>query len=265
MFGPNNSNMGPFGPVSLKGNARINGVPVFVDKLPLTMGGIAGENIPFGRVVSIVPSVNRREFKLGKPNNSIVKGISFIDPVIMRAKPGRNDYYQSALPMSIATFGILDIIEYDVTQNAPMEGSTVWFRNDNGMLAFNDGTDISGNGYTKLNAQVYETLDPNGAKIFFGMPFTAVQQTRETTTRAVTPTATPAAGAVAVGTAVTLATTTPGAKIFYTTDGTDPSPVSKVYAGPIQITSAVTIKAVAVAPDASMDSSTVLTAAYTLV
>ena len=41
-------NMGPFDPVSFKGNAPINGVPVFVDKLPLTQGGIAGEDVLFG-------------------------------------------------------------------------------------------------------------------------------------------------------------------------------------------------------------------------
>ena len=37
-------NMGPFKPVSLKGGARINAVPTFVHQLPLTLGGIAGED-----------------------------------------------------------------------------------------------------------------------------------------------------------------------------------------------------------------------------
>ena len=47
-------NMGPFDPASFKGKAQINGVPMFVDKLPLTQGGIAGDNLYFGRVVSII-------------------------------------------------------------------------------------------------------------------------------------------------------------------------------------------------------------------
>ena len=51
-----------------------------------------------------------------------------------------------------------------------MEGSTVWCRNSDGVLAFNDGTDLSSSGYTKLNAYVYESLDPNGAKVAFGLP-----------------------------------------------------------------------------------------------
>ena len=44
-FGGITANMGPFAPVSLKGNAFVHGVPMFVDKLPLTLGGIAGEDV----------------------------------------------------------------------------------------------------------------------------------------------------------------------------------------------------------------------------
>ena len=257
-------NMGPFDPVSFKGNAKITGVPVFVDKLPLTIGGIAGENVKFGRVVSIVPGTNRREFKLGVPSGGVVKGISMLDPVIMRADPAQQDYYYAGRPMTATTMGILDIYEYDLTQDAPMEGSTVWCRNDNGMLAFNDGTDISGSGYTKLNAYVYETLDPNGAKVAFGLPALVASQTRETTGTVATPVASPVAGAVASGTVVSLSSATEGVKIFYTTDGSTPDMSSAVYSAsnPITVTAAVTIKAIAVAE--GKDPSAVLTAAYTI-
>lgn len=253
-------NMGPFDPVSFKGNAPINGVPVFVDKLPLTIGGIAGENVKFGRVVSINPT-NRREFVMGVKSGYIVKGISMLDPTIMRADPAQQHYYFAGRPMTATTMGIIEINEYDMTQGAPMEGSTVWCKNATGELAFNDGTDISAGGYTKLNAYVYETLDPNGAKVFFNLPLVATQ-TRETVDQAVTPTATPDAGAVAAGTEVVLASTTPGAKIYYTTDGSTPDARSDVYTGPIAVTAAVTIKAVAVKE--GMDGSSVLTAAYTI-
>lgn len=257
-------NMGPFDPVSFKGNAPINGVPVFVDKLPLTIGGIAGEDVPFGRVVSIVPGTNRREFKVGVPENGVVKGISMLDPTIMRADPAQQKYYFAGRPMTATTMGIIEIHDYDLTKSAPLEGSTVWCRNEDGILAFNDGTDISDDGYTKLNAYVYESLDPNGAKVAFGMPALVVTQTRETSSAAVAPTATPTAGAVASGTEVKLATTTEGAKIYYTTDGEDPDMSSTVYneANPIVVTAAVTIKAIAVVEGS--DPSTALTAAYTI-
>lgn len=258
-------NMGPFPPVSLKGSAQITGVPVFVDKLPLTQGGIAGENVYFGRVVSIDPTApKRREFKMGTGSGRIIKGIAMLDPTIMRADPAQQKYYFAGRPMTITTVGIIEVLEYDITKSAPMEGSTVWCRNSDGMLAFNNGTDISGSGYTKLNAYVYETLDPNGAKVAFGLPSFTVAQTRETISQAATPAATPAAGEVTSGTAVTLATTTDNAVIHYTLDGSAPTNASPVFDPdkPIIVTAGVTVKAVAVAE--GYDPSAVLTAAYTV-
>ena len=254
-------NMGPFDPVSFKGNAKVNGVPVFVDKLPLTIGGIAAENVKFGRIVSIDPTDNRREFKMGTASGRIIKGIAMLDPTIMRADPAQQNYYFAGRPMTATTLGIIEIRDYDLSQSAPMEGSTVWCKNATGEIAFNDGTDISTCGYTKLNAYVYETLDPNGAKVFFNLPLVATQ-TRETVGQVATPTATPAAGAVAAGTVVSLASTTEGATIYYTTDGTTPSMESEVYNGPITVSSAVTIKAIAVKEGS--DPSSALSAAYTI-
>lgn len=253
-------NMGPFDPTSFKGTAPVTGVPVFVDKLPLTIGGIAGEEVKFGRVVSINPA-NRREFVMGVKSGYVIKGVSMLDPTIMRADPGQQKYYFVGRPMTVTTLGIIEIREYDISQSAPMEGSTVWCKNSTGEIAFNDGTDISSSGYTKLNAYVYETLDPNGAKVFFNLPLT-VTQTRETVGTVSTPTASPAAGAVASGTPVALATSTPGAVIYYTTDGSTPSRESEVYSAPITVSSAVTIKAIAVKE--GFDPSTTLSAAYTI-
>ena len=258
------SNMGPFSPVSLKGNAKVTGVPVFVDKLPLTIGGIAGENVHFGRVVSIDPTTNRRQFVEGCPACNVIKGIAMLDPTIMRVDPGMSDFYFEGRPMTATTVGIIEIREYDTTQGTPMEGSTVWANNGNGLIAFNDGTDISGSGYTKLNAWVYETLDPNGAKVAFGLPSFTASQTRESVTQVATPTASPAAGAVTSGTEVTLATTTEGSTILYTLDGTTPDMSSDVFdaSNPIIVTAGVTIKAIAVAE--GHDPSAVLSAAYTI-
>ena len=258
-------NMGPFDPVSFKGNAPVNGVPVFVDKLPLTIGGIAGENVKFGRVVSVGTSANgRREFKMGTDSGRVIKGISMLDPTIMRADPAQQNYYFAGRPMTATTMGIIEIHDYDTTKGAPMEGSTVWCRNSDGVLAFNNGTDISSSGYTKLNAYVYEVLDPNGAKVAFGLPSFTVAQTRESVTQVATPTASPAAGEVAANTAVTLATTTKGATIHYTLDGTTPNETSPVFDAndPIVITAGVTIKAIALAE--GYDPSAVLTAVYTV-
>lgn len=78
-----------------------------------------------------------------------------------------------------------------------------------------------------------------------------------------TPTFSPAAGAVASGTEVTISTTTAGATIHYTTDGSTPTSSSATYSSPIEITSATTINAIAVA--SGYDNSAVATAEYTVI
>ncbi|AZN39023.1 S-layer homology domain-containing protein [Paenibacillus albus] len=82
-------------------------------------------------------------------------------------------------------------------------------------------------------------------------------------TRAATPTAVPAGGAVESGRTVTLDTATSGATIYYTTDGTTPSSSNGTeYTYPIYITSAKTIKAVAV--KSGKRASSVMEESYTL-
>ena len=76
-----------------------------------------------------------------------------------------------------------------------------------------------------------------------------------------TPTFSPAAGAVDAGTVVTISTTTAGATIYYTTDGTAPTTTS-TQGTTVTIDEAKTIKAIAV--KANYIDSDVATAAYSL-
>ncbi len=76
------------------------------------------------------------------------------------------------------------------------------------------------------------------------------------------PAASPAAGAVPSGTEVTLTTATEAASIYYTTDGSDPTSGSQLYTGPVAITQALTLKAIAVKAD--MKDSEILSQDYTL-
>lgn len=76
-----------------------------------------------------------------------------------------------------------------------------------------------------------------------------------------TPTFSPAAGAVVSGTEVSISSTE-GATIYYTLDGTEPTTSSSVYSAPIEITAATTIKAFATKSDYS--DSEVATAVYTI-
>jgi hypothetical protein len=81
--------------------------------------------------------------------------------------------------------------------------------------------------------------------------------------RVSTPTFTPPAGTYPGPVAVALGTTTSGATIHYTTDGSVPTAGSPVYAGPIVVTTTTTIRAMAVA--SGMTDSAVASAAYLLV
>jgi alpha-tubulin suppressor-like RCC1 family protein len=76
------------------------------------------------------------------------------------------------------------------------------------------------------------------------------------------PTFSPAGGTFTVGQTVRIITTTPGAEIRYTLDGTDPTRSSPIFAQPITIGATTTIKALASRSDRT--SSAVATATYTI-
>ena len=71
-----------------------------------------------------------------------------------------------------------------------------------------------------------------------------------------------ASGAVNSGTSVTISCSTEGAKIYYTTDGSDPTASSTEYTAAISVTAAVTLKAIAV--KSGMNDSAVASASYTI-
>ncbi|WP_158289300.1 beta-galactosidase [Paenibacillus flagellatus] len=83
-------------------------------------------------------------------------------------------------------------------------------------------------------------------------------------TRTAPVTASPAAGAVKPGTAITLSTATPEARIFYTLDESDPvsSDTRTAYSAPIPVNGPVTVKAYAVKE--GYDASPVQTFVYTI-
>ena len=77
-----------------------------------------------------------------------------------------------------------------------------------------------------------------------------------------TPAFSVASGAVNSGTSVTISCSTEGAKIYYTTDGSDPTASSTEYTEAISVTEAVTLKAIAVKD--GMNDSVVASVSYTI-
>ena len=77
-----------------------------------------------------------------------------------------------------------------------------------------------------------------------------------------TPAFSVASGAVVSGTSVIITCSTEGAKIYYTTDGTEPTAESTEYTAAISVTAAVTLKAIAI--KSGMNKSAVASASYTI-
>lgn len=77
-----------------------------------------------------------------------------------------------------------------------------------------------------------------------------------------TPTFTPATGTFTAAQSVTIATTTEGATIHYTMDGSEPTTASPTYTSAISVSATTTVKAMAV--KTGMTSSDVATATYTI-
>ena len=82
-------------------------------------------------------------------------------------------------------------------------------------------------------------------------------------TQVATPTFSPAAGEVTVGSTVSISCATEGAAIHYTTDGTEPTASSATYTTPIEINAATTFKAIAFKDN--YKKSEIATAAYTVI
>jgi len=252
-------NMGPFNPVSFKGNAGVTAVPVFTKQLPLTLGGLAGANAYFGRIVSVDPT-SPHKFINGWASGRVVKGIYVMDPTIMVADPAMNDKYYEGRPATLVTFGLVSLSKWELGSDSPTEGSHIWFNNTTGEIAFTASTVTTKSGYTLLNAYVYEVLDPNGVTIFLNGPLVTAVSTA--LTAVATPTVSPAVGAVTFPITAVVSCTTAGAKLYYTLDGTTPSMDSNVVPSTgITITAAATLKVIGIME--GMNPSAMLTAAYT--
>jgi hypothetical protein len=79
---------------------------------------------------------------------------------------------------------------------------------------------------------------------------------------AATPTFSPVAGTYTVAQSVALASSTSGAAIYYTTNGTNPTTSSTLYAAPFSIVTTTTVKALAV--KSGYTNSAVSSALYTI-
>jgi predicted small lipoprotein YifL len=150
----------------------------------------------------------------------------------------------TAITLSTTTEGAA--IRYTTDGSDPTSGSTLYSDGSKPKVTANP---------TTIKAIAYKD----------GMTNSAILTVVYTIEPVATPTANPAAGEVAFGTEITLSTTTEGAEIYYTTDGTDPTSSSTAYSDgnkPEVTANPTTIKAIAV--KSGIPDSAIFTAGYTL-
>ena len=141
--------------------------------------------------------------------------------------------------MSTATFGAT--IRYTINGTGPTETST----------SYTGPITVSSN--TTIRARAFAS----------GMSPSAVSEAAYTMlSTASAPVFRPASGIYSGPLSVTIGTSTPGATIRYTTNGTDPTATSTAYTGPISVSATTTVLARAFA--AGMNPSTVIAATYTI-
>ena len=188
-----------------------------------------------------------------------------------------------AAVLALGMFSCSNGIAYPVMETAVMETvATPEFSVDSG--AVNSGTEVTITCATE-GAKIYYTTDgtePTASSTEYtaaisvtaavtlkaiavksGMNDSAVASVSYTIKGTVaTPAFSVASGEVDSGTTVTITCSTEGAKIYYTTDGSEPTASSTEYTAAISVTAAVTLKAIAV--KSGMNDSAVASASYTI-
>ena len=255
---------------NFRGTGRVNGLPVFVDKFPLTLGGVMGElaeaaPAKFGRLVSVMPDAPNT-FLMGIPTGAYPRGILIADPAIMQNDPAMNDMYFEGRPATVMTFGLFQLMDVSEDMSDGMLGMEVWADDTTGEIGFIEvgGTPL-GAGFTQLNANVYSKDGPNGTTVWLNWPVVA-ETASEAMPTVATPVANPPAGAVADNTPVLLYCATPDAVIHYTVDGSTPDNTDPVYdpaLGGIVVTDAVSIRSIGYRN--GYNASAVLISGYTVV
>ncbi len=126
-------------------------------------------------------------------------------------------------------------------------GATIYYTTDG-------STPSPGNGTTKKYSSTFmlsASATVKAIAIASGYLNSSQANTSYACQRAAKPTVTPAGGAISPTQTITINDTTTGAQIYYTTDGSTPSPgvgTTKQYSSSFTLSSSATVKTIATAP-----------------
>lgn len=176
-----------------------------------------------------------------------VEQISYAD-MLRQATQNVADYVAADIPATASD---------DIVFAAVPHGYTLKIDSGNPGVIASDGTVTRGAAEQKVNLTV-TVSDATTSVTSDPIEVTVPASDGPAAVSAVT--ATPKAGAYARAQSVTLSTATEGTKIYYTTDGTEPTAESTLYTGPISVAEDMTIQAIAVKE--GLDNSPVATFVY---
>jgi Chitobiase/beta-hexosaminidase C-terminal domain len=224
------SNGGPYaGDFAISGTYSVNADGTFAGGL---LDGFS--QYTFNGVIDNANAEIAYTYDLGGTGNQVCSGVSTYGPVganPVAATPSFNPApgaYGAAQSVALSDTTPGAVIHYTTNGTPPTADSPVY------------SSQVPVSATTSIQAIAVVAGDNNSA-IGSGTYFITTLPT------AATPTFNPAPGAYSSAQSVTLLDTTPGAVIYYTTNGTAPSQNSTVYGGAIPVSATTTIEAIAVA------------------
>jgi hypothetical protein len=197
-------------------------------------------SMPNNVLIGMAATSNINGAVIGADFNSV--GVTFMSQAAAPTFSPAPGNYQSAQNVTVSSATAGASIYYTTDGSTPSTSSTLY----SGAIAVSSTTTI------KAIAHLQGMADsaPSSAAYIIGAP-------------AATPTFSPAAGTYAVAQSVTIATTTSGASIRYTTNGSTPSETAgTLYSGPVTVSSSMTLKAIAY--ETGFADSAVASASYTI-
>jgi hypothetical protein len=148
------------------------------------------------------------------------------------------------VPLNTHLYG-LSAANYLTTATQPYDGTT--FIPPSGSAAIGAGTAITDNPLVHMPVRwQYNVSSGALTPRVFPLTIGAADQTNATPVAA-KPTFSPGSGTYSSTQTVTISSSTPGATIYYTTDGSTPTASSQSYSGPITVSKSETVSAIAVA------------------
>ena len=155
--------------IGFKGSAKISAQAIPMQEGYLKLGGIAGENLPFGIVVSAHPDTPD-DFKKGCVSGNVIRGISVFDDAIAQNAPAHSDTYLEGLPCAAINHGFLWLSGWSKSAAGAIDaaiGCKVIFKDDTGAVEFTAQSASAPSGWTELkNASVRGVDVDNGALLY---------------------------------------------------------------------------------------------------